>query len=74
MKGLAEEKGIKLTYLPFIMKALVATCREFPNFNASIDDAAGEIVIKHSYNVGFAADTPEELLFPLLRTLRINPS
>lgn len=69
MKEVAESRGVKLTYLPFVMKALVATCREFPNFNASIDDAAGEIVIKHVFNVGFAADTPEGLLVPVVKNV-----
>ncbi len=69
MKEVAEARGVKLTYLPFIMKALVSTCREFPNFNASIDDAAGEIVIKHAFNVGFAADTPEGLLVPVVKNV-----
>jgi len=67
MKEVAAAKGVKLTYLPFIMKALVVTCREFPNFNSSIDDQAGEMVFKHSYNVGFAADTPEGLLVPVVK-------
>jgi pyruvate dehydrogenase E2 component (dihydrolipoamide acetyltransferase) len=69
MKSIAEAKGVKLTYLPFIMKALVATGREFPNFNASIDDAASEVVFKHSYNIGFAADTPEGLLVPVVKSV-----
>jgi len=69
MKEVAEQRGVKLTYLPFIMKAIVATCREFPNFNASIDDAAGEIVVKHNFNVGFAADTPEGLLVPNVKNV-----
>jgi pyruvate dehydrogenase E2 component (dihydrolipoamide acetyltransferase) len=68
-KPLAEERGVKLTYLPLIMKALVATCREFPALNASIDDAAGEIVYKHTFNVGFAADTPEGLLVPNVKNV-----
>lgn len=65
----ALAQGVKLTYLPFIMKALVATCREFPNFNASIDDAASEIVIRHNFNVGFAADTAEGLLVPVVKNV-----
>lgn len=69
MKEVAEARGVKLTYLPFVMKALVSTCREFPNFNASIDDAAAEIVYKHSYNIGFAADTPEGLLVPVVKNV-----
>jgi pyruvate dehydrogenase E2 component (dihydrolipoamide acetyltransferase) len=67
LKGDAEKKGVKVTYLPFVMKALIATIREFPKFNSSIDDAAQEIVSKKYFNVGFAADTPNGLLVPVLK-------
>lgn len=62
-----EKHGIKVTYLPFVMKALVATIREFPMFNASIDDKAGEVVYKKYFNIGFAADTPNGLLVPVIK-------
>ena len=67
LKAQAEKQGIKITYLPFVMKALIATIREFPMFNASIDDAAGEIVYKKYFNLGFAADTPNGLLVPVIK-------
>lgn len=67
LKEVAEKHGTKITYLPFVMKALVATCREYPMFNASIDDAAGEIVYKHVFNLGFAADTPNGLVVPVIK-------
>jgi pyruvate dehydrogenase E2 component (dihydrolipoamide acetyltransferase) len=67
LKPQAEKLGIKVTYLPFVVKALVATMREFPMFNASIDDAAGEIVYKKYFNIGFAADTPSGLLVPVIK-------
>lgn len=63
----AEKYGVKVTYLPFIMKALIATCREFPMFNASMDDAAAEIVYKKYFNIGFAADTPNGLMVPVVK-------
>ncbi|MBX3020826.1 MAG: 2-oxo acid dehydrogenase subunit E2 [Bdellovibrionales bacterium] len=66
-KEAAEKYGVKVTYLPFIMKALIATCREFPMFNASMDDQAQEIVYKKSFNVGFAADTPTGLMVPVVK-------
>jgi len=69
LKEQAQGMGVKLTYLPFIMKALVATCREFPQFNASIDDGAGEVVYRHYFNVGFAADTPEGLVVPVVKNV-----
>lgn len=67
LKDHAEKNGTKITYLPIIMKALIATIREFPMFNASIDDAAGEIVYKKYFNLGFAADTPNGLVVPVIK-------
>ncbi len=66
-KQAAEKLGIKVTYLPFVMKALISTLRNFPMLNASIDDQAGEIVYKKYYNIGFAADTPNGLLVPVIK-------
>ena len=66
-KSVGEALGVKVTFLPFIMKALIATMREFPMFNASIDDAKGEIVYKKYFNIGFAADTPQGLLVPVVK-------
>lgn len=63
----AEKYGVKVTYLPFIMKALIATSREFTMFNASLDDEASEIVYKKYFNVGFAADTPNGLMVPVIK-------
>lgn len=67
LKEHAEKHGTKITYLPIVMKALIATIREFPMFNASIDDAAGEIVYKKYFNLGFAADTPNGLVVPVIK-------
>ncbi len=66
-KSAGEKYGVKVTYLPFIMKALIATCREFPMFNASIDDDSQEIVYKKYFNLGFAADTPNGLMVPVVK-------
>ena len=66
-KEAGEKYGVKVTYLPFVMKALISTLREFPMFNASIDDQAGEIVYKKYFNIGFAADTPNGLLVPVVK-------
>lgn len=68
-KQAGETYGVKVTYLPFIMKALIATLREFPMFNASIDDEAQEIVYKKYFNIGFAADTPQGLLVPVVKNV-----
>jgi len=66
MKPLAEKKGIKLTYLPFIIKALAAAAREFPILNASLDDEKNEIVYKHYYHIGMATDTDQGLIVPVI--------
>lgn len=67
LKDFAEKNGTKITYLPIVMKALIATVREYPMFNASIDDAASEIVYKKYFNIGFAADTPNGLVVPVIK-------
>ncbi|MGZ5278631.1 MAG: dihydrolipoamide acetyltransferase family protein [Pseudobdellovibrionaceae bacterium] len=68
LKDYAEKNQTKITYLPFVMKAMIATIRQqFPMFNASIDDAAQEIVYKKYFNIGFAADTPNGLVVPVIK-------
>lgn len=66
-KAIAAEKDIKLTYLPYVVKALVSTLREFPQLNTSLDDEKEEIVQKHYYNIGIAADTDRGLLVPVIK-------
>ncbi|MDB5813134.1 MAG: Dihydrolipoamide acetyltransferase [Rhodocyclales bacterium] len=60
-----EKSGAKLTMLAFMIKAAVAALKQFPNFNASLD---GEnIILKQYYHIGFAADTPNGLVVPVIR-------
>lgn len=66
-KNIAAEEGIKLTYLPYVVKALVSTLRKFKEFNRSLDDATNEIIQKHYYNIGIAADTERGLLVPVIK-------
>ncbi|WP_438316720.1 dihydrolipoamide acetyltransferase family protein [Sporosarcina sp. FA9] len=66
-KGIAAEKEIKLTYLPYVVKALVSTLREFPELNTSFDDETQEVIQKHYYNIGIAADTDRGLLVPVVK-------
>ncbi|MFS0782461.1 dihydrolipoamide acetyltransferase family protein [Bacillus sp. 1P06AnD] len=66
-KAIAAEKGIKLTFLPYVVKALTSALREFPTLNTSIDDEKSEIVQKHYYNIGIAADTEKGLLVPVVK-------
>lgn len=63
-KDIAADQGVKLTFLPYIVKALVATVRKYPVLNASIDDATQEIVTKNYYNIGIATDTERGLFVP----------
>ncbi|MGM9923450.1 MAG: dihydrolipoamide acetyltransferase family protein [Bacillus sp. (in: firmicutes)] len=67
LKRHAEEKNIKLTFLPFFVKAIVVALKEFPIFNASIDTAANEIILKKRYHIGIATDTEEGLLVPVIK-------
>ncbi|HYB45195.1 MAG TPA: dihydrolipoamide acetyltransferase family protein [Nitrososphaerales archaeon] len=67
LKPQAEGMGVKLTYLPFIIKATIAALREFPYVNSSLDEQSGNIVLKKFYNFGIATDTDQGLLVPVLR-------
>ena len=66
LKPLALERGAKLSYLPFIMKAVVAALRRFPTLNASLDEDAGDIVQKRYYNLGMAVATDAGLVVPVV--------
>ncbi|MFW6448084.1 MAG: dihydrolipoamide acetyltransferase family protein [Halobacteriota archaeon] len=66
LKPEAEERGIGLTYLPFVMKALVAALREHPKLNAELDEEAEEIRLKRYYNVGIAVATDAGLMVPVV--------
>ena len=65
-KDRAAEKGVKLTYLPFFVKAASAALKKFPYVNASLDDAASEIILKKDYNIGIATDTDAGLVVPVI--------
>jgi len=60
-----EKSGVKLSMLPFMVKAAVATLKKFPDFNASLDGDA--LVMKNHWHIGFAADTPNGLVVPVIR-------
>ncbi|MFB6465737.1 dihydrolipoamide acetyltransferase family protein [Cytobacillus sp. Hz8] len=66
-KEVAANKGIKLTFLPYVVKALTSALREYPALNTSIDDATSEIIHKHYFNIGIAADTDKGLLVPVVK-------
>ena len=67
LKGKAAERGIKLTPLAFIIRACVRALQHFPQFNASLDPGGENLVIKKYMHIGFAADTPQGLLVPVIR-------
>jgi pyruvate dehydrogenase E2 component (dihydrolipoamide acetyltransferase) len=69
LKGRAEAAGIKLTYLAFVLKALIEPLRRHPQLNASLDDERGEIVLKRYYHIGVATHTDEGLTAPVVRDL-----
>jgi len=66
-RGSAEKRGVHLTYLPFVIKALVPALKEFPYLNASLDEQAGNIVLKKYYNIGIATDTEQGLVVPVVK-------
>ncbi len=66
-KPMAEERGVKLTYLALIIKCLIPALKQFPILNSSVDDEKQEIIIKHYYNIGIAVDTPDGLIVPVVK-------
>ena len=66
-KHIAEEKGAKLTPIVFVMKAVVAALKEFPVFNASLDETGDNIILKNYFHIGIAVDTPDGLIVPVIR-------
>jgi pyruvate dehydrogenase E2 component (dihydrolipoamide acetyltransferase) len=67
LKEEAAKKGIKLTPLAFILRACVKALQAFPNFNASLDSANQALILKKYIHLGFAADTPNGLVVPVIR-------
>ena len=61
-RKVAEEKGIRLTYLPFVIKAVIPALKAHPRLNASLDDERGLILLKKYYSIGIAVDTPDGLM------------
>jgi pyruvate dehydrogenase E2 component (dihydrolipoamide acetyltransferase) len=62
-----EKNPAKVTLLAFLIKACVATLKKFPDFNSSLDPAGDAIILKHYYHIGFAADTPNGLMVPVVK-------
>jgi pyruvate dehydrogenase E2 component (dihydrolipoamide acetyltransferase) len=66
-KRIFEPRGIKLTYLPFVIKACVVALRQYPSFNAHFDNERNELVAKRDINIAIAVDTPEGLIAPVIK-------
>ena len=69
LKGRAAARGVKLTFLPFIMKALCVTFREFPNLNSNVEEDPLTLVVKGDVNIGIATDTPNGLFVPVIKNV-----
>ncbi len=62
-----KEKGIRITPLVFMMKAVVSAMKQYPRFNSSLDATGENLIMKQYYNVGIAIDTPDGLVVPVIR-------
>jgi pyruvate dehydrogenase E2 component (dihydrolipoamide acetyltransferase) len=67
MQADAEKRGVKLTMLAFLIKASVNALKAYPNFNASLSADGDSLIMKNYYNIGFACDTPDGLVVPVVR-------
>jgi len=67
LKPAAAARGVKLTFLPFVIRALVKALAEFPLFNSSLDEEKGEIVVKRARNIGIAVAAPQGLVVPNIK-------
>ncbi len=67
LKGKASQEGVRLTPLAFIVRACIVALKEFPRFNASLDAAGENLILKKYFHIGFAADTPNGLVVPVIR-------
>ncbi|MDN6698703.1 MAG: 2-oxo acid dehydrogenase subunit E2 [Staphylococcus equorum] len=66
-KKIAAEQDTKLTFLPYLVKAIIAMTKKFPVFNSSLDDLTNEIIYKHYHNIGIAVDTDNGLFVPVIQ-------
>jgi pyruvate dehydrogenase E2 component (dihydrolipoamide acetyltransferase) len=67
LKGEAEKRGVKITFLPFVVKAVTAALKEFPHFNSSLDRTGEALVLKRYFHVGVAVDTENGLVVPVIK-------
>ncbi len=67
LKPVAEKSGVKLTFLPFIVKAVVAALKKHPQLNTALDESTNELVYRKYYNIGMAASTDAGLMVPVIK-------
>jgi pyruvate/2-oxoglutarate dehydrogenase complex dihydrolipoamide acyltransferase (E2) component len=67
LKPRAEDRGVKLTFLPFFVKAVVAALKRHPSLNSAYDEQTNEIVERHYYNIGIASATEAGLIVPVVK-------
>ena len=67
MKKTGVEKGVNVTFLPFLLKALSIVLREMPEFNSSLDDTNENLILKNYYHLGVAIDAPSGLIVPVVQ-------
>jgi pyruvate dehydrogenase E2 component (dihydrolipoamide acetyltransferase) len=68
-KEMGAKQGVKVTYLPFIMKAMVAALKQYPILNSTLDETAQEIVYKHYYNIALSVQTDDGLTAPVIKNV-----
>ena len=66
----AEKRGVKLTLLAFLIKASVNALKAYPNFNSSLSPDGDSLILKNYYNIGFACDTPDGLVVPVVKDVQ----
>ena len=66
-KEVLKEEGVSLTYLPFIIKAVIIALKKYPEFNSELDEENNELILKHFYNIGVATDTDRGLMVPVVK-------
>jgi pyruvate dehydrogenase E2 component (dihydrolipoamide acetyltransferase) len=69
LKKVAADRGVKLTYVPFVLKACSVAFREFPNLNAVMDEDKFELVVKGDHHIGISTDTPNGLYVPVIKNV-----
>lgn len=69
---MAQERGVKLTYMPIIIKAASLSLAAYPIINSSLDSSCENIIYKASHNIGVAMDTPNGLVVPVIKVKSTN--